>query len=65
VHENVVVDPTTRTMHWDDESISVNARATYPVSHIPGAVTSGVGGTPRHVFFLTCDACGIPRPSAG
>ena len=60
--ENVVVDPMTRAIHWDDDSITENTRATYPVTHIPGAVESGEGGTPRHVFFLTCDAYGVLPP---
>ena len=64
VLENVVVDPLTRAIHWDDDSITENTRATYPVDHIPGAVTSGVAGTPRNVFFLTCDAYGVLPPIA-
>ena len=64
VLENVVVDPMTRAIDWDDGSITENTRATYPVSHIPGAVESGEGGTPRNVFFLTCDAHGVLPPIA-
>ena len=62
VLENVVVDPTTRAIHWDDDSITENTRATYPVSHIPGAVETGEGGMPRNVFFLACDAYGVLPP---
>ncbi len=62
VLENVVVDPMTRAIHWDDDSITENTRATYPVGHIPGAVETGEGGTPRHVFFLACDAYGVLPP---
>ncbi len=62
--ENVVIDPMTRAIHWNDDSITENTRATYPVSHIPDAIETGVGGTPRNVFFLTCDASGVLPPIA-
>ncbi len=64
VLENVVVDPLTRAIHWDDDSITENTRATYPVDHIPGAVATGEGGTPRNVFLLTCDSTGVLPPIA-
>jgi phosphoenolpyruvate carboxykinase (ATP) len=64
VLENVVVDPVTRAIDWDDGSITENTRATYPVDHIPGAVGSGMAGTPRTVFFLTCDSYGVLPPIA-
>ncbi len=64
VLENVVVDPQTRAIHWDDDSITENTRATYPVDHIPGAVVTGEGGTPRNVFFLAADAYGVLPPIA-
>jgi phosphoenolpyruvate carboxykinase (ATP) len=62
VLENVVVDPLTRAIHWDDDSITENTRATYPLNHIPGAVEMGEGGMPRNVFFLACDAYGVLPP---
>ena len=64
VLENVVVDPLTRAIDWDDDSITENTRATYPVSHIPDAIATGAGGTPRNVFFLACDAYGVLPPIA-
>jgi phosphoenolpyruvate carboxykinase (ATP) len=62
VLENVVVDPVTREIRWDDDSITENTRATYPVDHIPDAVEDGEAGPPRDVFFLTCDAMGVMPP---
>jgi phosphoenolpyruvate carboxykinase (ATP) len=62
VLENVVVDPMTRAIHWDDDSITENTRATYPIDHIPDAITDGEAGPPRDVFFLTCDAMGVMPP---
>jgi len=62
VLENVVVDPLTRVVHWGDDSVTENTRATYPVAHIPDAVVEGEVGLPRNVFFLTCDAMGVMPP---
>ena len=62
VLENVVVDPRTRSVYWADDSVTENTRATYPVSHIPGAVTEGAAGPPNNIFFLTCDAMGVMPP---
>ena len=64
VLENVIVDPLTRAIDWDDDAITENTRATYPVDHIPGAVETGTGGMPRNVFFLTCDSYGVLPPIA-
>ena len=62
--ENVVVDPWTRAIDYDDDTITENTRATYPVAHIRGHVPAGMGGHPRNVVFLTCDAYGVLPPIA-
>jgi phosphoenolpyruvate carboxykinase (ATP) len=62
--ENVVIDPWTRAIAYDDDSITENTRATYPVDHIRGHVVAGMGGHPRNVFFLACDAYGVLPPIA-
>ncbi|MGH7587677.1 MAG: phosphoenolpyruvate carboxykinase (ATP), partial [Gemmatimonadota bacterium] len=62
VLENVVVEPETRRVDFDDESITENTRAGYPVDFIPGAVIPGLGGHPRTVLFLTADAFGVLPP---
>ena len=62
--ENVVIDPWTRALAYDDDSITENTRATYPVDHIRGHVVAGMGGHPRNVFFLACDAYGVLPPIA-
>ncbi len=64
VVENVVVDPRTRRVDFDDDSITENTRAGYPVDFIPGAVIPGVGGHPRTILFLTADAFGVLPPIA-
>jgi len=62
VIENVVVDPATRVADYDDESVTENTRAAYPVEFIDNAELSGLGGHPKSVLFLTCDAFGVLPP---
>jgi phosphoenolpyruvate carboxykinase (ATP) len=62
--ENVGIDPLTRAIDYHDATVTENTRATYPVEHIRSRVASGVGGHPRHVVFLTCDAFGVLPPIA-
>jgi len=62
VLENVVVDPLTRKANFDDDRITENTRAAYPIEHIPGAEPTQRGGHAKHIFFLTCDAFGVLPP---
>jgi phosphoenolpyruvate carboxykinase (ATP) len=62
VLENVVVDPTTRRANYDDQSLTENTRAAYPVAHIDNAEPSGRGSHPPTVLFLACDAFGVLPP---
>jgi phosphoenolpyruvate carboxykinase (ATP) len=62
VLENVVLDPDSRVVDWDDPRLTENARAAYPIEFIPGAVVPSVGGHPRVIFFLTADAQGVLPP---
>ncbi len=62
--ENVVVDPDTREIDLDDESITENTRGSYPISFIPNATLEGMGNHPRDVVFLTADAFGVLPPIA-
>jgi phosphoenolpyruvate carboxykinase (ATP) len=64
VLENVPVDPLTRKPDFDSEEFTENTRAAYPVDFIPNCELSGVGGHPKTVFFLTCDAFGVLPPIA-
>ncbi|MFQ5716927.1 MAG: phosphoenolpyruvate carboxykinase (ATP) [Nitrospinales bacterium] len=60
--ENVVVDHDTRHLDLDDASLTENTRAAYPLTHIQNAELSKVGGHPKNVIMLTCDAFGIMPP---
>ncbi len=62
--ENVVVDPDTREVDLNDESITENTRGCYPISFIPNATLEGVGNHPTDVVFLTADAFGVLPPIA-
>jgi len=62
VLENVVLDPDTRIANYDDDSLTENTRAAYPVEFIDNAVIPGFGGHPKNVVFLTADAFGVLPP---
>ena len=63
--ENVVYDPTTRKVDLDDDAITENTRASYPLEFIPNTVPERmVRSHPRNVIFLTCDASGVLPPIA-
>ncbi len=62
--ENVIYDPTTRLIDLDDDSITENTRASYPLSYIENAVPEKMGGHPRNIILLTCDAQGVLPPIA-
>lgn len=62
--ENVIYDPTTRLIDLDDDSITENTRASYPLSYIENAVPQKMGGHPRNIILLTCDAQGVLPPIA-
>lgn len=62
--ENVVMDEKTREFDFDDDSLTENTRAGYPVDYISNAEIPGVGGIPKVVIFLTADAFGVLPPIA-
>lgn len=64
VLENVVYDKATHAVDYDNASITENTRAAYPIEFIPNAKIPCIGGHPRNIIFLTCDAYGILPPVA-
>ena len=62
--ENVVLDPITRRVKFDDQSITENTRASYPLHYIRNFVPSGRGGHPKNIVFLSADAFGVLPPIA-
>jgi phosphoenolpyruvate carboxykinase (ATP) len=64
VLENVVLDPVTRRVRFEDQSITENTRASYPLHYIRNHVANGRGGHPKNIVFLTADAYGVLPPIA-
>ncbi len=52
----------TNTVDFADSSITENTRVAYPINHINNAKEPSIGGDPKNIFFLTCDAYGILPP---
>jgi phosphoenolpyruvate carboxykinase (ATP) len=64
VLENVVIDPVTRELDFDDGSLAENSRGSYPIDFIPNASKDNLGPVPQNVIFLTADAFGVMPPIA-
>jgi phosphoenolpyruvate carboxykinase (ATP) len=64
VVENVVHDPETFVLDFEDDSLTANTRCAYPLDYISNASATGLGGHPKHVVMLTCDAFGVLPPIA-
>ena len=62
--ENVVVDPETREVDFDDASITENSRSAYPLHFIRNASETGRTGHASNVILLTADAFGVLPPIA-
>jgi phosphoenolpyruvate carboxykinase (ATP) len=64
VLENVVMDPDTRILDLDDNSLAENSRGAYPIDFIPNASAANMGPVPRNIVMLTADAFGVLPPIA-
>ena len=62
VLENVVLDPLTKKVKFEDQSITENTRASYPLHYIRNHVPNGRGGQPENIILLTADAFGVLPP---
>ncbi len=60
--ENVVLNPESRMVEWEDGSKTENTRCAYPLVHLPNVVKSGVAGHPKNIVFLSADAFGVLPP---
>lgn len=60
--ENIVFKKDSNEVDYTDGSITENTRAAYPIHHIENAKEPSMGGDPKNIFFLTCDAFGILPP---
>ena len=62
VLENVVMDPDSRVLDFNDNSLAENSRGAYPLSFIPNASSTGRAGHPKTIIMLTADAFGVLPP---
>jgi len=62
--ENVIYDPITRTLDLDDETLTENTRAAYPLHYIDNAYEGKTAAHPKNIIMLTCDASGVMPPIA-
>ena len=60
--ENVVMDPDTRELDLDDQSLTENTRGSYPLEFIGNAILTGTAGHPTNIVMLTADAYGVLPP---
>ncbi|MFC3569455.1 phosphoenolpyruvate carboxykinase [Paracoccus simplex] len=64
VVENMVYDPDTLELDFEDNSLTDNMRCAYPLEQISNASPTSLGGQPKNVIMLTCDAYGVLPPIA-
>ncbi|SNX68386.1 phosphoenolpyruvate carboxykinase (ATP) [Cereibacter ovatus] len=64
VVENMVYDEETLELDFNDDSLTANTRCAYPLEYISNASDNGLGGHPKNVIMLTCDAFGVLPPIA-
>ena len=62
VLENVGFNPGSRDVNYADISLTENTRCSYPLEYIPNVKIPAIGGHPKNVIFLTCDAYGVLPP---
>ncbi|MBX9780968.1 MAG: phosphoenolpyruvate carboxykinase (ATP) [Chitinophagaceae bacterium] len=60
--ENIGFEEGTRVIDFSDRTITENTRVSYPLHYISNALEPSIGGLPKNIFFLTCDAYGVLPP---
>ncbi|KAJ9667379.1 poly(A)-specific ribonuclease [Coniosporium apollinis] len=61
--ENVVFDPATRVVDYDDSTLTENTRCAYPIEFIENTKIPCISdGHPTNIILLTCDARGVLPP---
>ena len=64
VIENMVFDEQSLELNFEDDSLTANMRCAYPLNYISNASDSSLGGHPKNIIMLTCDAFGVLPPIA-
>ena len=62
VIENMVFDAETFDLDFQDSSLTENMRCAYPLEYISNASSTALGGHPKNIILLTCDAYGVLPP---
>jgi len=62
VIENMIFDPETFELDFKDSSLTENMRCAYPLDYISNASETSLGGHPKNIILLTCDAYGVLPP---
>ncbi len=60
--ENVGFVNGTNVIDFAAKPITENTRVSYPLNYISNALEPSIGGLPKNIFFLTCDAYGVLPP---
>ena len=60
--ENVMFFDNSRQIDFSNKTITENTRVSYPLHYISNAQEPSMGGLPKNIFFLTCDAYGVLPP---
>ncbi|HNQ12318.1 MAG TPA: phosphoenolpyruvate carboxykinase (ATP) [Bacteroidia bacterium] len=60
--ENTEFYEGTSITNFDNIDKTENTRVAYPIHFIENAIEPSVGGIPKNIFFLTCDAFGVLPP---
>ena len=64
VLENVGIEPVSRHLNFEDNSLTENTRAAYPIEFIDNYLPTSRGEHPENIFFLSADAYGVLPPVA-
>lgn len=60
--ENVTFVDGTNQIDFHSSKITENTRVSYPLNYISNAQEPSIGGLPKNIFLLTCDASGVLPP---
>jgi len=60
--ENIGFKENTSEVDYTDSEKTENTRVSYPIEHIDNIQEGLKGGSPKNIFFLTCDAYGVLPP---
>ena len=60
--ENVPIDPVSRRIDLNDDTVTENTRGAYPLEYIGNHLPEKMAGHPANVVLLTCDASGVMPP---